>query len=90
MDKMFRSLPKKAAGSLHLEFKKCGRPQCRCHLGFLHGPYVYRHWRDGGRQRKAYVPMRRLGEVLLALEELRAAAPRAGDIARMMREVHHV
>jgi Family of unknown function (DUF6788) len=90
MDKMSRSVPKKAAGSLHLEFKKCGRPRCRCQLGLLHGPYVYRHWREGGRQRKAYVPMHRLGEVLLALEQLRAAAPRPTEIVRMMKELHHV
>src|SRR5918996_999434 len=55
-------LPKKPVGSLQLEFKKCGRPNCRCRRGLLHGPYVYRHRREHGRQRKEYVPMRRVSE----------------------------
>jgi hypothetical protein len=59
------TLPKMVVGSLHLEFKRCGRARCRCRRGFLHGPYVYRRWREDGRQRKAYVPMKRLSEVLL-------------------------
>src|SRR5690242_12776830 len=44
------SLPKMAIGSVHLEFKRCGRPNCRCRQGLLHGPYLYRHRREGGRQ----------------------------------------
>jgi Family of unknown function (DUF6788) len=63
-------------GSLHIEFKKCGQSKCRCQGGLLHGPYVYRRWREGGLQRKAYVPMKRLGEVLLEIERQRGAAPR--------------
>jgi hypothetical protein len=41
-----------------------GSDLCRVPLTFvrrlLHGPYVYLHWREGSRQRKVYVPMRRL------------------------------
>jgi hypothetical protein len=35
---------------------RCGRPNCRCARGSLHGPYFYRFWREGGRLRKEYVP----------------------------------
>jgi hypothetical protein len=31
---------------------------CRCSRGLLHGPYVYKHWRENGRQKKEYVPMK--------------------------------
>jgi hypothetical protein len=48
-------LPKMTApGSLHLNWTTCGKPTCRCAKGILHGPYVYRRWREGGRQRKLY------------------------------------
>ena len=55
-------------GSIHLEFKKCGRANCCCQHGLLHGPYLYRHWREDGRQKKEFVPMRRLIEVLFEME----------------------
>src|SRR5690242_2086777 len=70
--KIAERLPKMAVGSLHLEFKKCGRANCRCQRGFLHGPYVYRHRRQQRRQKKEYVPMRRLSEVSLEMERERA------------------
>jgi hypothetical protein len=77
-------------GSLHLEFKECGRPRCRCRRGLLHGPYLYRHWREGGRQRKEYVPMKRLGDVLLEIECQRAAAIRPAEVALVLRELRDV
>jgi len=84
------TLPKMVVGSLHLEFKRCGRARCRCRRGFLHGPYVYGRWREDGRQRKAYVPMKRLSEVLLNIENQRAAALRPGEVYRALKELRHV
>ncbi len=64
-------------GSLIAEHKRCGKPNCRCARGELHGPYYYRRWRDAfGRQRKAYVPRDRLREVRSALEKARRDRPR--------------
>ena len=72
-----KSLPKNwSPGSLHLEWKKCGRAPCRCTDGFLHGPYIYLHRRDGPKQRKAYVAMRNLAQLLEELEKLKASLPR--------------
>lgn len=82
------TLPK-MAGSLHLEFKQCGRSQCRCRRGLLHGPYLYRHWREGGRQRKAYVPIRRFTEVMLAVKEHRESAARPSQVAGFLKERRH-
>jgi hypothetical protein len=84
------TLPKTAVGSLHLAFVKCGRPNCRCRHSLLHGPYLYRHWREDGRQRKEYVPMRRLSEVLLEMEEHRAKAARPAQVARVLKGLRHV
>jgi hypothetical protein len=64
--------PKSSAiGSLHLEFKKCGKPNCRCTKGFPHGPYVYRRWREGGRQRRQHIPMSQFAATLQAVERAR-------------------
>ena len=42
-------------GFLRAERIRCGKPACRCARGDLHGPYLYRRWREGGRQRRQYV-----------------------------------
>ncbi len=70
-------LPKIAvlAGSLHLEWKRCGRPNCRCQAGRLHGPYYARHWREHGRQQKAYVRAENVVATLLAIEAHHKAFP---------------
>ncbi len=51
-------LPKMTAGltgSIHAERKRCGRPNCRCARGRMHGPYSYLYWREDGRLRKRYI-----------------------------------
>lgn len=71
--KPIQSLPKEAVrGSVHLEFKKCGCRSCRCSSGTLHGPYFYRRWRDGTRQRKEYVRTAEVPNVLYAIEMARS------------------
>ena len=59
-------------GSLHTEYKRCGKENCRCTSGRdedLHGPYYYRHYRDAeGVQRKEYV---RRGDVEAVRSKIR-------------------
>jgi hypothetical protein len=88
--KIDETLPKIAIGSLHLEFKRCGRPNCRCGRGLVHGPYAYKHWRENGRQKKEYVPMKQLGEITLELERQRAEAARPAEVRRVLKELRHV
>jgi hypothetical protein len=62
-------------GSLHSERKRCGNDGCRCQSGReedLHGPYWYRHWREGGRQQKEYVASEDLPDVMEAVEARRS------------------
>jgi hypothetical protein len=84
------ALPKTPFGSLHLEFKRCGRPNCRCRGGLLHGPYLYRRWRENGRQKKQYVPMKHLSEVALEMERERTEKPRLEEVRRMLKELRSV
>lgn len=61
-------------GTLVPEYKRCGKPNCRCARGYLHGPYYYRRWRDaGGHQRKEYVPRGRSEQVRAALDTARGS-----------------
>jgi hypothetical protein len=66
--KEFRKLASKidgVQGSLEARFIRCGRANCKCTRGELHGPYFYHRYRSGGRRRRRYV---KAGEV----EALRA------------------
>jgi len=49
------SLPKMLPGTVCVQWQKCGRKNCRCTRGELHGPYFFRFWREDGKLRKAYV-----------------------------------
>jgi hypothetical protein len=53
------------------EWVRCGKPNCRCRRGELHGPYHYRFWREGGRLRKAYVKRSELERVRAQCEARR-------------------
>ena len=71
---MLDSLPKidLLKGSLHLEMKRCGKPNCQCQRGFRYGPYFYRRWRQDGRQRKEYVAPEKVAEMLGAISRRQA------------------
>ena len=63
-------------GALVPEYKRCGKPNCRCARGQLHGPYYYRRWRDAaGAQRKQYVPRAGADTMRQALEKAREENP---------------
>ena len=75
-----KTLPKTLPGSVCVQWVRCGKSNCRCADGQLHGPYHYRFWRENGKLRKAYVKPEDLAEVQEACEarrrerrELRAA-----------------
>ncbi len=56
-------------GAVCAQYKRCGKPNCKCARGQLHGPYFYRfRWR-GGRVTKVYIP-------LAEVEAVRAACAR--------------
>ena len=85
-------LPKTPAlpGSLHAEWKRCGKPGCRCARGHPHGPYWYRRWREGGRQRKQYVPRQELPAVRAGIARWRALHPPAWPARRALAELRRL
>ena len=95
MSETGRVLPKigRAPGTLRAEFRRCGKPSCRCRRGELHGPYYYRRWREGGRQRRRYVRAQDADAVRAGLAAWRRLHPPArstrdllADLRRLSRE----
>jgi len=37
------------------QFGRCGKEQCRCKSGHLHGPYYYEFYSEDGRLRERYI-----------------------------------
>ena len=72
-------------GSLHQEWKRCGKPNCRCLAGELHGPYYYRHWRVAGRQKKAYIARKDVPSVLFSIEARRQTAWEMKELKHSLR-----
>jgi len=78
---MLPKIPEKLAGTVQPQFVRCGKANCRCANGELHGPYFYRFWRDSyGRLRKQYV---RKADV----EAVRTACQAAQEDTRRARTV---
>src|SRR5215211_5722120 len=50
---------------------RCGKLNCRCREGHLHGPYHALHWRDGAVQRRRYVRAADVPAVRAILEKRR-------------------
>jgi hypothetical protein len=66
-------------GAVCAQYKRCGKANCRCIRGELHGPYFYRFQWCEGRVVKEYL---RLSDV----EEVRAACARYGALQDELRE----
>jgi hypothetical protein len=59
-------------GAVCAQYKRCGRANCKCAGGRLHGPYYYRFTWEAGRVVKEYIPLSRVEEVEAACARHRA------------------
>ena len=85
-EKMRDPLPKEGLkGSLHQEWKRCGKSNCRCRTGALHGPYYYLRQRVAGRQKKVYIARKDVPSALLSIEARRWAAQEMRQLERSLR-----
>lgn len=94
MNETCRLLPKipPEPGTLQAEYRRCGKPSCRCARGARHGPYVYLRWREGGRQRRRYVRAADADGNRAALAEWRRLHPPARstrDLLADLRRLSH-
>ena len=74
-----KSLPKILRGSVQLQWKRCGSINCRCSRGHLHGPYAALMWREGGHQKKRYVRLKVLPEIV---DEIQREKSRRANFGR--------
>jgi hypothetical protein len=58
-------------GGILTQFKQCGRSNCRCAKGSLHGPYYYLVWMVRGVRVKKYVKKGELSSVQAGINERR-------------------
>ncbi len=55
-------LPKTMPGTVHVQYVRCGKSNCKCAGGELHGAYYYHFVRVGGRLRKRYLKASEIDE----------------------------
>jgi Family of unknown function (DUF6788) len=73
-------------GTLSETFRTCGKPECVCHKGQRHGPYLHVSYRESGRTRGYYVPAAREQQVREGI----AAWQRFQQLALQMAEDNRV
>lgn len=59
-------------GAVCAQYKRCGKANCKCARGELHGPYFYRFQWHEGKVIKEYVPLSQVKEVRAACARYRA------------------
>ena len=59
-------------GAVCAQYKRCGKANCKCARGQLHGPYYYRFVWVSGRVVKEYVPLSQTDEIRAACARYRA------------------
>ena len=78
--------PAPGQGSVHSEMKRCGRDNCRCTRGRLHGPYFYRYYRVEGQLCKRYVKRSELEIVQAECAARRSAEAELREERQRMKE----
>ena len=94
--KSSEKLPKMLPAAVCAQYVRCGKSNCKCASGLLHGPYHYCFWREGGKLKKAYVRKADVAEVRSICQTYRQSRQRFNidfDLWRSLqlelREVEH-
>jgi hypothetical protein len=84
-NKIQKPLPKiePLPGVVCLQKVRCGKPNCKCAKGELHGGYYYRFFYAGGKLRKQYVKKQ---DVLQVQEACLAFRSNRQEVRRMIAE----
>lgn len=82
------TLPKTAA--VCEQWVRCGKAECRCVNGPLHGPYTYLFYRSGGRLVKQYVRASEVPTLRACIEEHRTERQRVREGWRRFRQLREL
>jgi hypothetical protein len=77
-------------GSLHLEWRTCGKANCRCAHGTPHGPYLVRRFWQDGKQRKAYVRKTHVAAAMAGVEAWQRLHPPSWTMRQLLAELHAI
>jgi len=77
-------------GSLHLEWRRCGKPNCRCTRGQLHGPYLVRRFWQAGKQHKAYVRKAHVAEAMAGIEAWQQLHQPSWTMRQLLTDLHRI
>lgn len=83
--KSINPLPKSSGGAVCVQWKKCGKSNCKCVRGALHGPYYAHFARRNGKLIKRYVRLSQAEQTAAQCQQVRhsrAAARRLAVIAQ--------
>jgi Family of unknown function (DUF6788) len=69
-------------GHLERRFVRCGKANCKCAKGELHGPYFLRRWRNGGKKRSNYVKKRDVFVTFKAVSEYKRNKQETRELIR--------
>jgi hypothetical protein len=87
--KSVNSLPKiePQPGAIVTRMIRCGRSNCKCARGLLHGPYHYRVTRHGGKQRKTYIKNSEVLAAKRAYSEYKQARKQGREVVKNFKKV---
>jgi len=69
--KVKKRYPRLGEGEICVQWKRCGKANCKCKNGGLHGPYHCLFWRDDGQLQKVYIKSSEVDSWRLACESRR-------------------
>jgi hypothetical protein len=82
-----KTVPEISNGGLYHQAVRCGKPNCRCASGYLHEGYYYFIRFVDGRQRKTYVPKKKVETLSKLIRDARAARQAENNIRAGNREL---
>ncbi len=84
-------LPKTMPGTVHAQYVRCGKANCRCADGKLHGAYYYHFVRIGGRLKKRYLKASEVEQMQAAcLARQRKEKERIDSLRRFWKQLREI
>ncbi|HZU76943.1 MAG TPA: DUF6788 family protein [Dehalococcoidia bacterium] len=74
-------------GNLERRFVRCGKANCHCARGELHGPYYRRVFWSGGERRRRYVPLPAVEDCLARMSAWQIEREERREVRRGIRYV---
>jgi hypothetical protein len=75
-------------GTLEVRYVKCGRPNCKCAKGEMHGPYTYVRTYRGGKRRRVYVKSNNVSKLKETRSEHKESRASSRDLLQLIRKLN--